>query len=56
MTNGRLSLFFSFPLQTSQPKRGRREVLRTGGEPETQREYSRDSLIIPITICLDGRR
>lgn len=31
MTNGRLYLFF--PLQTSQPKRGRREVLRTSGEP-----------------------
>lgn len=52
MTNVRLSLFF--PLQTSQPERGRREVLRTSGEPETQREYSRDLLITLITICRDG--
>lgn len=53
MTNGRLSLFF-FPLQTSQPERGRRKVLRTSGEPSTQREYSRDRLIILITVCRDG--
>lgn len=35
MSNDRLSVFL---LQTSQPKWGSREVLRTSSEPETQRE------------------
>lgn len=43
-----------FPLQTSQPKWGSREVLRASSEPETQCEYNHNELIIPITIYTDG--